>query len=212
MIIRIDDYPTGVRPMLDDLTPLIEILDAFDQREMPFHLGIVPKLVESGIDQRLLAMKNLIPVMHGFNHRYPKYSQLLIKKNDPYNKHTLGAFDEFAGDNKGAILTKLKTGKLILERLFGKTISTYIPPGNLATEVCGKMLEEAGFTTYMSGNVIPNCNLRWISPDFYGWLHQMDFSRHYGVVCLHVTWEFDFIQEHGFDVFRRHLDKLKELT
>src|SRR5262249_37194298 len=48
-VLRIDDYPTGVRPLLDDLSPLHAILEKIDSRGLRYYLGAVPALVDDAM-------------------------------------------------------------------------------------------------------------------------------------------------------------------
>ena len=78
--VRIDDFPTGIRPILDSLSIFFKIFDIFEENEIEFHLGIVPDLLKY-LDEKdlakLLSYKYLIPCQHGYNHRYFEFSEVL---------------------------------------------------------------------------------------------------------------------------------------
>src|SRR5439155_9142386 len=43
-VLRVDDYPTGIRPILEDLTPLHELLRGIEARGLEYYLSIVAGL------------------------------------------------------------------------------------------------------------------------------------------------------------------------
>ncbi len=81
-----DDYPTGVRPILDDLSSLHDVLSQIDAAGLPFHLGVVPALLDERMSEFLRGLPSLVVSMHGFEHGYAKHSQILLKAADPLNQ------------------------------------------------------------------------------------------------------------------------------
>ena len=89
-LLRIDDYPTGIRPIQPGQ------LDMFDRMlaELPpFYLGVVPATYI--LANHSFYLPNAIICQHGVEHGYTEKSKLLT--NDPYNIGTVGVFDEFEG-------------------------------------------------------------------------------------------------------------------
>ncbi len=189
-IIRLDDFPTGVRP-LADLGNQRLIMDAFEARGIPFHVGIVPALLTKE-HRWLTEYQYLIPCQHGYDHQYPKYSQML--KDDPKNHNTVGSFDEFDKVPYPQIKNLVQKGKQILNRFFATQITTYIPVCNITNNNLLRALKTLGFGTILTES--PVRGLSCIKSDFYGRLADMEGSPE--VVTLHLTWECDYIEAHGF--------------
>lgn len=208
-ILRIDDFPTGIRPIPPDLKPLFEILAGIEARGIGFHLGIVPALLNNEMSLFLNTLKHMIPVVHGFDHGYYHYAPILEKMHDPHNQTTIRRiFDEFAGASYAEILHKLSKGREFLHEKLGKTIEAYIPPCNLANRRTGRALEEAGYSYYMSEKKIPGCSLPQIKSDFYGRSSQYDYTNDPNVITLHLSWEWDQVRTmktHAIDQLLDHL-------
>jgi uncharacterized protein DUF2334 len=207
-VLRIDDYPTGIRPLLPDLTPIQRIIEKVDGRGLPFHLGIVPALVTPEMLGFLRSLQHLIPAVHGYDHAYPRFAPVLKLKNDPYNESTLGSFDEFRGMSYVAIQERLRTGRQLLEDSLGKQVQAYIPPGNRGNRKTGRALVEAGYEYYLSERPIRGCRLRMIRSDFYGRSEDFDYTRSPDVTTLHCTWEWDVARKKDNRALDRLLDHL----
>jgi hypothetical protein len=207
-VLRIDDHPTGVRPLLDNLSPLHAILEAIDSRGLPYYLGIVPALVDDAMGRFLKGLRHVIPAVHGFDHGYFQYAPLLTAKGDPYNQRTLGSFNEFKGHRYQAVLEKLRRGRRLLEDRLGRVVDTYISPGNRGDRATGRALVEAGYRRYLSEKAIAGCPLPWTSSDFYGASDRYDTDRPACVVTLHLTWEWDLVRQGRSGSLDRLLDHL----
>jgi hypothetical protein len=194
-VLRIDDYPTGVRPILEDLSPLHDLLVRIDAAGLPFHLGIVPTLLRDDMVGVLRGLRNMIPVVHGYDHCYPRYSRILIEAGDPFNERTVGVFNEFRGVPYGDVVARLIEARARLEEAFGRPVRWYIPPCNKGDRATGRGLVEAGYYGYLSEKRIPGCPLPWIRSDFYGRSRDYDASRAPDVTTLHLTWEADLERE-----------------
>lgn len=207
MILRIDDYPTGIRPVQPGQMEVFQqMLGVFG--DMPIHLGIVPKTFEKF---PIAPVGNIIPCQHGYEHGYREYSEKLIKAKDPYNNHTIGTFDEFAGLNRSEINTRIADGKKTLEQTFGP-VDTFIPCCNVLDHHLVKSLFRCGFSRILcDGDKMPPDRLPIIRSDYYGRLVEMDMTRPYQVVTLHLTWEWDFVREHGFDKWAELVGKFKKM-
>ena len=82
-LLRVDDYPTGVRPILSDLSSLHDVLSQIDAAGLPFHLGVVPALLDDRMTEFLRGLPSLVLSMHGFEHGYAKHSQILLRRGRP---------------------------------------------------------------------------------------------------------------------------------
>lgn len=207
-VLRIDDYPTGIRPILDDLSPLHKILEQVEARGLPYHLGIVPALLTPEMLRFLRSLQHMIPCMHGYDHAYPRYAPLLKARNDPYNQRSVAVFDEFKGALYPAILERLRNGRALLEQALSQPVTAYIPPCNKANRRTGRALVEAGFLSYLSEKRIPGCPLPQVKSDFYGRSNAFDGSKKQAVVTLHTTWEWDVQREGNTQALNTLLDAL----
>lgn len=207
-VLRIDDYPTGVRPILDDLSPLHGILEEVDASGLAYHLGIVPALVREDMAAFLRGLRHMIPTAHGYDHCYPRYSPKLIAAGDPYNRNTVGVFNEFRGVPYDETVRRLTDGRKALSDLLGRDVRRYIPPCNLGDRRTGRALPEAGFHAYLSERRIPGCPLPWLKSDFYGRSPQFSPDDPGDVTTLHLTWEADLVREGDGHAVGRVLDGL----
>jgi len=191
-LLRIDDYPTGVRPILADLSPLHDVLRCVDAAGLDFHLGIVPSLIEDRMEGFLRSLQRLLVSQHGFEHGYAKYSKRLIEAQDPFNQRgTVGGFDEFAEHSYDQIVTQLSEGRRLLEARTGHTALSYIPPTNRANRRTGRALKACGFEYVLSENPLGACALPCIGSDFYDRSSKFVAGSAPAVASLHATWEAD---------------------
>jgi hypothetical protein len=196
-LIRIDDYPSGVRPILPDMAPLDGILEQFEERGIPYHLGIVPAILNDDMIETLQNLRWMIPAQHGFDHCYPRYSALLIQESDPYNERgTIGAFNEFSWQRPGTIERKLRQGKALLEEKLGRSVEEYIPPCNRCNRATARALRSLGFRLCLSEKRVPGRFLPGLRSDFYGRSTELENRPIPEVIGLHVTWEWD-LQRNG---------------
>ncbi len=191
-LLRVDDYPTGVRPILEDLSSIHEVLTFIDESGLPFHLGIVPSILEDRMLPFLRGLSQLIVSQHGVEHGYAKHSKLLLDAGDPFNQHgTVGGFDEFAGQPYAEILTKLQGGRESLRSRLGQTPRSYIPPCNESNRNTGRALTACGFDYILSEKPVSGCELPCIASDFYDRSSAYDPASEPNVASLHATWEAD---------------------
>lgn len=191
-LLRVDDYPTGVRPIADDLEPLHAVLRTIDGAGLAFHLGIVPALLTDPMAEFLRGLQHLVPVMHGFDHRYFHWAPILLGRGDPTNQQGgVKAFNEFEGQPRELVLRKLATGRRLLEQRTGRAVTDYIPPCNVADRATGRALPEAGFLRVLSERRVPGCALPVVTSDFYGRADEYDPGKAPHVASLHATWEAD---------------------
>lgn len=209
-VIRVDDYPTGVRPMPSglELGLVHRVLDALEQRGLAYHLGIVPTLLTGELAARLNALRRMIPVVHGYDHGQACHTPRLLAAGDLLNQHsTVGTFDEFAGLDAATITYRLAEGRRLLETALGRPVTGYIPPCNRAGRATGQALVAAGYTHYFSERRIPGCPLPGLASDFYGRSDSFRPGRRLPrVVTLHATWEADLLREGNEQSLARLLD------
>ena len=214
-VVRIDDSPTGIRPLLPDLTPLHDILMKFESAGLFYHLGIVPAILTEVVFQFLERLEYMIPVVHGFDHGYPEYSAILEAKGDIYNKSPIGVFNEFKGQSYGAIRQKLSEARRILEDRLNCAANSYIPPCNTGDRKTARALLDSGYSRYFSEKKIPSRELPWIRSDFYGISPDFDYDMPSLVTTLHTTWEWDVSRggdSQSLDKLIEHLTSEKKQT
>lgn len=191
-IIRIDDFPTGIRPILEDLEPLYEILMEFEKRELRFVLGIVPSLLTDDMIKRLKTFKYLIVGQHGYNHNYNSLHKKLLDNKDPYNDWCcMDQFNEFEGKEKFEIKKIINKGRERLEEI-GPT-NIYIPPCNRLDENTLKALEDLKFKYILGDGIsLRSEKIPIIPSQFYDRVRGLNVTNSKGAVCcFHVTWEWD---------------------
>lgn len=207
-ILRIDGYPTRVRRMLDDLTPLHKVLEQVETRKFKYHLGIVPTLLSNAMADFLNELEYMIPAVNGYDHAYSGNAQILTRDDHPDNRRTDGAFNEFRGQSFQAIRAKLTEGRQILEDKLRRSVEAYIPPCNIADRKTGRALQAAGYRYYLSAKRIPGCSLPWYQSDFHGHSSTYRTTHDPDVVSLDISSEWDE-QRHGHSL-RVVLDHLSE--
>jgi hypothetical protein len=191
VILRVDDFPTGIRPVLKDISPIIRILGMISHYFGRVSLGIVPKLFNMELYDMIRHM-DIEPCMHGYDHKYFKYSKMLADAGDLYNVRTVAdQFNEFQEDGEDVIFGKIMEGKKILEDLYRRKITSYIPPCNKLDEPTKRALKACGFTTVFSERKYNDGMFEYITSDFYGKVLELNDKTSYSVVTLHLTWEYD---------------------
>jgi hypothetical protein len=191
-VLRVDDYPTGVRPILEDLSSLHEVVTEIDESGLAFHLGIVPALIDERMVAFLRSLKQLVPSMHGYEHGYAKHSQILIQAGDPLNQRsTVTGFDEFAQRSEAEIARTLRQARAELEAHLAQPVRSYIPPNNIAGRATGRALSAVGFEYVLTERPIAGCELPCIRSDFYDRSPAFQLNSSPRVASLHATWEAD---------------------
>jgi hypothetical protein len=197
MIIRIDDYPTGIRPILPrHITELNRVLSEFEKAKIHYYLGIVPALCQKEDWRYLNSLKYMIPACHGYDHLYFKYHKTLIENNDWYNKAGIGGGDnEFKDLNYKQTFKKTTDSIKILRENLNRAVYTFIPPFNRIN----KYLEDTLISnkiTLVLGEIPSFKRIYTISSGkFYGRTNEpilQDF-KNARCITLHTTWEWDII-------------------
>lgn len=193
-MLRIDDYPSGVRPLPEDMSGLHGVLEQIEDAGVPYHLGIVPALLDVPMRRFLRSLKHMVPLVHGYDHGYPRFAPRLVANGDLTNERSIGPFDEFAFSRSAVVHERLSTAKRIVEDACETPVTGYIPPCNRGNRRVGAVLEALGFEYYLSENRISGCELPWIPSDFYGRSTNFIDAPDQRVVTLHLTWEWDLIR------------------
>lgn len=193
-LLRLDDYPSGVRPVPADLRGLHGVLEAAEAAGVRYHLSIVPGILTAEMTRFLRTLKHMVPLVHGFDHGYPRYAPRLLANGDLTNDRTVHSFDEFAFDRRSVVLEKLTRAKRIVEDACETKVTGFVPPCNRGNRRVAAALHALGFEYYLSERRIPGCRLPWIRSDFYGRSHQFPTDGASAVSTLHVTWEWDLIR------------------
>jgi hypothetical protein len=212
-LIRIDDYPSGVRPIPADLSPIHDVLLQFETRSVPYTLGIVPGILDAQMLEFLSSLRCMLPAQHGFDHRYAKYSARLIARGDPWNQRgTVGAFNEFRFATYGTVVSKLRAGKELLERRLRKPVSTYIPPCNVCDRATSKALFRLGFELCLCDKPVASRRVPVLGSDFYGRSADATPDASMETLCLHTNWEWDVARGGNREALSAWIERVIELT
>ena len=207
--VRIDDFPTGVRPIIPDIGELFAILDAFERNCITFHLGIVPMTLQRHVPEmdidRLNKYRYMVPCQHGYNHRYDEMSGILRESGDLYNTHTVGIFDEFEGNTAYDIVRKVAAGHDYLQKRLNRIVDHYIPVCNVISPGLDAAIRACDIRNVfvVQGRNVPG--VENITADYYGTV--ADYSGQQNPV-FHVTWEWDWIRAHGRKEWGEHFKRL----
>ena len=173
--IRIDDWPTGVRPILSDhIKILSRILNEFEKRKLEYVLGVVPDLIDILDIQYLKTLKYCHIAMHGFDHNYYEWN----------------------GSNNFEHPTKdeLEKGLSILKNI--GIVEHYIPPFNNIDSNTLSCLIDLGIKYVHSCRGVEG-KIEGImpTPKFYGrstkLIHYIQEFTKDDIITFHITWEND---------------------
>jgi len=208
-LLRVDDYPTGVRPILEDLSSLHQALSLIDAAGLPFHLGVVPAILTDAMVEFLRGLRHLVVCMHGFEHGYAKHSKILIDADDRFNQRgTVTGFDEFAGWSYGEIERTLRQGRDALTDRIGQRPDCYIPPNNQANRQTARALAALGFELVLSEKHVPGSELPCWRSEFYGRAPEFRPDSRPRVASLHATWEADLLRAGDRESLRKFMNAL----
>lgn len=198
MLVRIDDFPTGVkRRETDDINTFRVVLDEFEQRKVSYTLGVVPYLCSPSDLGFITGLKYCTVALHGFSHNYGKWAGT--------------NFPEFSGINYAEpIKNILWKGISHLNEWGIDKPDVYIPPFNQLTQATVEALNDLGFKAITSGiDGYPNLkfpdHIRVLTPkrEFYGRSYEMiehieKFNPATDHLCLHLTWEADCLRSENW--------------
>ncbi len=197
MRLRIDDFPSGIRPIPSDSTLYYSLLSRIDSFRTPYVLGIVPAICTDRDWDFLRTLKNMIPAMHGITHKYFEYSTYLSSSGDPDNRSTITKqFNELRGIHRGYLPNLLSSYRQKMQSELDSDVTIYIPPCNKITVLQSKALRNAGFKSIYSENKNPFLWLPNFRSDFYG--RSTEFTKSGSLTTLHITWEYDVYLSWGF--------------
>lgn len=195
-ILRIDDFPTGVRPLPSEMHKIYNLISGVDKLDVPYILGIVPRLCNETDWNFLKSLRNMVPAMHGLTHKYHEISPVMTKNNDPTNSYSVHEqFNELSGVSKPLLFKIVEANKFLMEQNLLNRVSIYIPPCNKISFFQSKILKKIGFEFIMSESSMPLFFLPNIGSTFYG--RSTDTMKNRLVTTLHVTWELDIIENTG---------------
>jgi len=193
-VFRIDDYPTGVRPVVKDrFKKFSTVLDEFESRNTSYILGVVPALVDEDDIEYLLSLKFASIALHGYDHNFYCFDELKDNR------------EEFKDSFTSEIYDSLSHGLSILKDF---NIDTYIPPFNRYSQNLVDAVVRLGIKRITTGvnpdNNIDHRGLEVLTPKdiFYGRSTDIiDYMRYFNPnidhVALHLTWEVDEYEKFG---------------
>ena len=184
MLFRIDDYPTGIKPVIPNrFAEFDKVLSEFEKRKLKYLLGVVPYLINEEDVAYLKGLKHAIIALHGYDHNFHTFTEL--------NR------EEFKGWNTQSIIAKLKYG--LDTSLKDFIIDAYIPPFNNFSQNLIDALIELNFNTMTTGVNPPNFDYKTLNVmtpkhDFYGTSTEIinnisTFDKTKDHIALHLTWE-----------------------
>lgn len=189
-ILRIDDFPTGIRPLPNNRKAMFNLIESIDNLHVPYILGIVPALCTTEDWRFLHCLRNMVPAMHGVTHKYYEISTLLLVNNDLKNASLAHEqFDEFKGIPLKLLSKIVESHKFLMENSLSKEVKIYIPPCNKIGLLHSRILRKVGFEFIMSEGSYPLFFLPRLKSTFYG--RSGDVGCDFAVTTLHATWELD---------------------
>lgn len=197
MIIRIDDYPCGVRGRFhNDTKYFCEIMKVFDEYDLSYIVGVVPMGLTSRDAYLLNNLKGCCVAMHGVYHERSEID------GHPYE--LVDRQDLLEGINRLEELEiYLRPGRM------------YIPPFNNVTQEIVNLIDVLGFTAITTGT-LRDIKINYLGLDvytpkihFYGRSNEIVpfvTEKNWGPrehVALHITWEHDVYRVNPSSI--RHL-------
>lgn len=181
--VRLDDYPTGVRPIIHNhIQEFDRILSRFEHYEVPYLLAVVPTLVTEDDLEYLKTLKWAEIALHGYNHNFFTWNGT--------NNH------EFLDMDQEQIDMKLAHGLSILSDF---TITCFVAPFNNYTQPLLSSLLHFGLTQVTVGpeteRYLDFSGFEVFKPKFYGRLREWRSSIGFEDIALHLTWEHDNVNE-----------------
>jgi len=125
MIVRFDDYPSGVTPTLENHRErMAKVLQPFEEGRIPYVLAVVPALIDREDIEFLKTLKQVEVALHGFDHNKPVWTGCERV--------------EFRGVGISEVQRKIDEGLEILEDF---DVRFYVPPFNALTKEVLRVLE-----------------------------------------------------------------------
>jgi hypothetical protein len=188
--IRIDDFPSGVRPIAKDRSKIETLLRSIDSLGMPYVLGIVPAICDERDFIFLNSLQNMVPAMHGITHNYFQFSEVCRSNNDEKNEYSVQQqFNELRSLPIRMRLPVLIAYRRFLSKKLDTPVEIYIPPCNKVTLLDTKFLKKAGFEIMYCQKRKLLTFLPSIRSHFYG--ISKEAKKDFKSIALHITWESD---------------------
>lgn len=188
--IRIDDFPSGVRPIPKDKSRMQSLLNEIDSLGIPYTLGIVPAICDEQDWKFLNSLLNMVPAMHGIVHNYYQFSEVCRQNNDEKNSFSvLRQFNELKTLPLKMRLPVLTAFRNLMSNKLHRQVKIYIPPCNKVTMLDSKFLKQAGFEAMYCQKRKFFSFLPIIRSQFYGVSNEA--TTKLKSVALHITWELD---------------------
>ncbi len=209
MLIRIDDYPNGVRSndywsgsscgFNDDWQEhtfqLNLVLREFEQRQLPYILGVVPALLEERDIEYLKSLQYCEVALHGYDHGCVMFKQ--VRPSQGAGRSIYGGWtgvdNEFHprfGKSKEQITREFSKG---LDMLKDFDVNHFIPPFNHMTQDAVDAVKDCGLTDiWQAAGGYDYHDLKVHDPGHYGRSHEMpvdiNLDRN---ITFHLTWELE---------------------
>jgi len=177
-VLRIDGYPSGVNVPPWGRAAAYRVLEAAEERDLSYHLGLIPSHTKSAVSLKDLA--NVIPAMLGTATRLP-YEQLVYQ---------------------------LTEGRTTLEQELGTSVSAYIPARGRAGRGTGRALADSGFRYYLADRPLRGCDLPFFAADFSGSSAAYRPASAPNIVALDLPTESQLLEGDNEPTLARLLDDL----
>ena len=230
MLIRIDDYPNGVRPndywsgsscgfndeWQEHTFQLNLVLREFEQRELPYILGVVPALLEDRDIEYLKSLQYCEVALHGYDHGSVIFKQVAPLDGLGVLRHggwtgVDNEFDSRYRKSKDQIVAEFSMG---LHMLKDFDVKHFIPPFNHMTQDAVDAVKDCGLTDIWQAGGYDYHDLKVHDPGHYGRSHEMlvdiNLDRN---TTFHLTWELEeFKKNMNSWKLPKILDYIKEET
>jgi len=213
MLIRIDDYPNGVRPNSywsgkncgfndeweEHNFQIGLVLREFEDRGVPYIMGVVPSLIEERDIEYLKNLKYCTVALHGYDHANVIFRQIVPKTEQEILLHGgwVGVDNEFHPRFRKSKQTIVKEFEKGLELLSHFKVKHFIAPFNHMTQEAVDAVIEVGMTDiWWCGNWNYK-NLNVLDPGLYekseNMLTELVPNRN---ITFHLTWELEQFKKH----------------
>ena len=103
MLFRIDDYPTGIKPVIPNrFAEFDKVLSEFEKRKLKYLLGVVPYLINEEDVDYLKNLKYAVVALHGYDHNFHTFTELNREEFKGWNKSLVNIqqYDDFPSETK----------------------------------------------------------------------------------------------------------------
>jgi len=196
MLVRIDDYPTGVKPIIENrFEKFDEVLSLFEKAKIPYHLGVVPMLIDQDDVDYLNSLEHVNLCIHGYDHNFERW------KTHPEDR------EEFRDHTYQEIIEKLHPAIMRCYEMGLDVLDVYIPTFNRINQTLLDALSDLGCGTVTTGvqydTSLNFYNMKRVTPrnEFYGKSSEIYenmhlFSSGYHI-ALHLKWEVEEKKKYG---------------